>query len=136
MKDFRVPLAVVLQLLLAMAVSPSLLTAQSGNKGQLEIGAFGVYSGYDETNIGLKPKLGAGAWAGFYVTDNRASNGASGSASDSSESSEASDSGSKSDSKKTESKSESKTDSSKKSDSSKSSGDSKSKPKAASPSAD
>jgi outer membrane protein OmpA-like peptidoglycan-associated protein len=59
----------VLKLLLAMAVSPALLTAQSGEKGQLEIGAFGIYSGYDKTNIGLKSKLGAGAWAGFYVTD-------------------------------------------------------------------
>lgn len=68
--------------------------------------------------------------SGFYVTDNRASNGASSGSSDSSDSS---DSGSKSESKKAESKSESKSDSSSKSDSpSSSSSDSKSKSKAAS----
>lgn len=78
--------------------------------------------------------------SGFYVTDNRASNGASESSSDSSDSSDSSsesgDSGSKSESKKTESKSESKTDSSSKSDTPKPSGESKSKSKAASSSAD
>jgi len=69
--------------------------------------------------------------SGFYVTDNRASNGASGKGSDSSDSS---DSESKSDAKKSESKSESKTktESKSKPDTSRSSSDSKSKSKAAS----
>jgi putative FmdB family regulatory protein len=67
--------------------------------------------------------------SGFYVTDNRASNGASGGGTDSSDSG---DPGSKSDPKKTESKSESETKTESKSDTPKSSSDSKSKSKAAS----
>ena len=69
MKDFRVPQFVLAATALGLLLSPTILTGQSGEKGQLEIGGFGVYTSYDKNNIGFAPKFGAGAWAGYYITE-------------------------------------------------------------------
>lgn len=68
MKDFRVRSIVLVTTALGLFLGPTVLTGQSGERGQLEIGGFGIYSSYDKNNIGLTPKFGAGAWAGYYVT--------------------------------------------------------------------
>lgn len=68
MKDFHVRTSILAATALGLLSPPSVLTGQSGEKGQIEIGAFGVYSSYDKNNIGLAPKFGAGAWVGYYIT--------------------------------------------------------------------
>ena len=111
-----------------------------------ENGTFEVSKSYNDTSATLCPVCSVEAkkllspiavhfkGSGFYVTDNRGSNGASGSSSDSSDSSESEN---KTDSKKSDSKSESKSESSSKSDSSPSSpADPKNKSTTASSSSD
>lgn len=68
MKHFRIRPFVLAATAFGLVCSPRILTGQSGEKGQLEIGGFGVYTGYDKNNVGLEPKFGAGAWVGYYIT--------------------------------------------------------------------
>ncbi len=62
----RVRVAVAMAVVASLCAPP--LTAQSGTGGQVELGGFGIYTGYDQTNLGFQSELGAGGWAGFYIT--------------------------------------------------------------------
>ncbi len=49
-------------------VAPVSAVGQSGERGQIEMGAFGLLSKYDGTNLGFESKPGVGGWLGYYLS--------------------------------------------------------------------
>lgn len=55
-------------ILLSAALAAPGLHAQSGNAGQVELGAFGTYTKYDAGSLGLRDEFGAGGRLGFFLS--------------------------------------------------------------------
>lgn len=53
---------------LAVALTASGLEAQSGKAGQVELGAFGAFTKFDGTSLGLDDEFGAGGRLGIFLT--------------------------------------------------------------------
>jgi len=53
---------------LAAACLSSAAWAQSGEKGQVELGIYGLVTAYDGEAVGLESKIGAGGLLGYYFT--------------------------------------------------------------------
>jgi outer membrane protein OmpA-like peptidoglycan-associated protein len=48
--------------------APTALLAQIGRGGQVELGAFGSYTRFDPTHIGIDAAFGGGGWLGFHLS--------------------------------------------------------------------
>lgn len=55
--------------LLALAVGAVPLAAQSGVANQIEVGTFGLFTKYDNSNLGFGNEFGAGGRIGYYLSD-------------------------------------------------------------------
>lgn len=53
---------------LASAVLTDLSVAQAGKAGQVEVSAFGTFTKYDNSSVGLDSKLGSGGRLGLYLS--------------------------------------------------------------------
>jgi outer membrane protein OmpA-like peptidoglycan-associated protein len=53
---------------LAVACLSAPAWAQSGEKGQVELGIYGLVTSYNNDNVGLESKIGAGGLLGYYFT--------------------------------------------------------------------
>lgn len=60
--------ATIASLALALTAMVAPLAGQAGTVKQLELGLYGVLTKYDDTNLGLDNKFGAGGRIGYYFT--------------------------------------------------------------------